>query len=327
MCTAFLLHERLAQDTLLSFENTDVAETVASHVAGEDSCADPPARWPRGGVRAGLGIGSAAIRFISGDAGELVHPGSAPDSSRGGCRQAQVNGSLHAQVFGQSEAAFAMVARLPQQLERKQVGGAPQPLGTRVAIELLEASNGWFRFITEQPPAPDPETLFAVDKCVLMWGFDTSPTWGGRLQPMTLTGNYRDSQDAILGVFEQLAKHVSAPVREQLHAGLAKAATIGADSPAGDEIQGADTFRPPLLLPGRYSTGAPWAAATDDIEDCGFEKPRRPHENVCSPRGRSFGIEVKLDGTVFVFGPEGEISLEQLLGKLMPPPPVEAAGV
>ena len=67
-----------------------------------------------------------------------------------------------------------------------------------MAIELLEASNGWFRFTTKHAAetVPERETesqregqagshkaprspLFAVDKCVLMWSFDTEPAWGG----------------------------------------------------------------------------------------------------------------------------------------------------
>jgi hypothetical protein len=333
VCTGFLLHERLGQDALPAFEDTDVAAAVAAHVQGEDTCGGPPACWPRGGVRAGLGACSAVLRFISGDVGEPARPNSAADSTN----------SFAAEVFGHRDAAFAMVAQLPQQPNGKQVGRSPRPLSARVAIELLAASNGWFRFITDQPPELEPEAdptgshkpgrmgahttasraaaprspLFAVDKCVLMWSFDTDPAWGGRLQPMTMTGDYRDSQDAISGVFDQLATHVSTVNAAKIDGTLR---APYADTSDGDEMEGLATARPPLLLPGRYSTGAPWAGASDDEDDYVYEKPRRPHENTCSRRGDSFGIQVDVDGTVSVFGPEGDIALERLLDKMVPPP-------
>ena len=54
-------------------------------------------------------------------------------------------------------------------------------------------------------------------------------------------------------------------------------------------------------------------------------RPRRPHENTTlnAPRPQSWGIEVKLDGSVMLFGCEGSIALPVLLQKLVPGPPQE----
>ena len=49
-------------------------------------------------------------------------------------------------------------------------------------------------------------------------------------------------------------------------------------------------------------------------------RPRRPHENTNAPRPQSWGIEVKLDGSVMLFGCEGSIALPVLLQKLVPGP-------
>ena len=156
---------------------------------------------------------------------------------------------------------------------------------------------------------------------------------------MTLTGDYRDNTPAIARVFNDLAATL----------GLADAAatdvgttTAAAGAAAGAAAAGGRAGRrtpplPPLLLPGRYSTGTPWLAGDHDEEDMmdshdddddvssllSALRPRRPHENTNAPRPQSWGIEVKLDGSVMLFGCEGSIALPVLLQKLVPGPPQE----
>lgn len=336
LCAAFLLHGRFRQHGSVPLADTDVAELVAALVDGEDTCADPPARWPSSGVRVGLGACGAVFRFISGDVAE---------SSRLG-----------------NESAFAVVAQLPQQRARQQVttpatvASVPNsdvdagPGSIRVAIELLEASNGWLRFAIEQVPEPDPEPkltdshktevgttanlaravhapLFAVDRCVVMWSVHALPAWCGSAQAMTMTGAYQDNPREIAKLFDELVMHVGNTTSQcpampdttatSKHCQIVSRARSPGDG--GSQHGGEVSFRPPLLAPGLYSTSAPWATTSDDLDDRAFERPRRPDENTCKAWGQSFGIEVAVDGTVIVCGPEGPIKLERLLERLVQP--------
>jgi hypothetical protein len=157
------------------------------------------------------------------------------------------------------------------------------PPANRVAIELLEASNGWFRFVGESPPAPpqqdasgddappDPVAVggshvstvdarhaappagrFPVDACVMMWAMHDTPSWAGAVQAMTLTGDYRDNLPAIRALFDELS------------------AVHAATEPGC-----------PKLRPGIYSTAMPW----EEDDDGGFAERRRlPHESTTEPR-------------------------------------------
>ena len=114
----------------------------------------------------------------------------------------------------------------------------------------------------------------------MMWGVHDSPSWTGGVQAMTLTGDYRDNIPAIRAIYDQLDQ-----------AGSERAC--------------------PQLLPGVYSTAAPWG-----IDGGGgfMERRRAPHENVNAPRP-AWTIEVREDGSVFLSGCEGGIGLDELLGE------------